>query len=76
MVDDSGSRIASELRAWIAASPPGAQLPSTRVLAARHQAGPVTVQKALRTLAGQGLIETRPGVGAFVRAVRAARPAD
>ena len=76
MIDDSGSRIASELRAWIAAAPPGAQLPSTRVLAARHQAGPVTVQKALRTLAGQGLIETRPGVGAFVRAVRAARPAD
>lgn len=76
MVDDSGSRIASELRAWIAAAPPGAQLPSTRVLAARHQAGPVTVQKALRALAGQGLIETRPGVGAFVRAVRAARPAD
>ncbi len=76
MVDDSGSRIASELRAWIATAPPGARLPPTRALAARHQAGPVTVQQALRTLAGQGLIETRPGVGTFVRAVRAARPAD
>ncbi len=76
MDDDSGSRIARELRAWIATAPPGARLPPTRALAARHQAGPVTVQKALRTLAGQGLIETRPGVGTFVRAVHAARPAD
>lgn len=76
MDDDSGSRIARELRAWIATAPPGAKLPPTRALAARHQAGPVTVQKALRTLTGQGLIETRPGVGTFVRAVRGARPAD
>jgi DNA-binding transcriptional MocR family regulator len=76
MHDDSGSRIATELREWIATAPPGAQLPSTRALAARHQAGPVTVQKALRALTAQGLVEARPGVGTFVRAVRAARPAD
>ncbi|PZU40207.1 MAG: GntR family transcriptional regulator [Arsenicicoccus sp.] len=76
MADDSGTRIAQELRAWIATAPPGAQLPPTRVLSGRHQAGPVTVQKALRTLAAQGLIETRPGVGTFVRAVRATRPSD
>jgi DNA-binding transcriptional MocR family regulator len=76
MLDDSGGRIAHELREWIATAPPGAQLPSTRALAARHQAGPVTVQKALRTLTAQGLVEARPGVGTFVRAVRAARPAD
>lgn len=37
---------------------------------------PVTVQKALRTLAAQGLIETRPGVGTFVRGVRVAKPLD
>ncbi len=36
----------------------------------------MTVQKALRTLTGQGLIESRPGVGTFVRAVRTARPSD
>jgi DNA-binding transcriptional MocR family regulator len=36
----------------------------------------VTVQNALRTLAAQGLIESRPGVGTFVRAIRTARPAD
>lgn len=37
---------------------------------------PVTVQRALRDLAVGGLIESRPGVGTFVRAVRTARPAD
>ena len=36
----------------------------------------MTVQRALRTLTGEGLVETRPGVGTFVRAVRIARPAD
>jgi DNA-binding transcriptional MocR family regulator len=43
---------------------------------AEYRASPVTVQKVLRTLTAQGLIESRPGVGTFVRAVRAARPAD
>ena len=51
-------------------------MPSTRALVAQYQASPVTVQKALRTLVTQGLVETRPGAGAFVRAVRATRPAD
>lgn len=36
----------------------------------------MTVQKALRTLTSQGLIESHPGVGTFVRAVRKARPSD
>jgi DNA-binding transcriptional MocR family regulator len=36
----------------------------------------VTVQQALRELTTQGLIESRPGVGTFVRAVRTARPSD
>ena len=34
------------------------------------------MQRALRTLTTQGLVETRPGVGTFVRAVRTTRPAD
>jgi DNA-binding transcriptional MocR family regulator len=34
------------------------------------------VQKALRTLTSQGMVESRPGVGTFVRAVRVARPND
>lgn len=34
------------------------------------------MQKALRALGRQGLVESRPGVGTFARAVRVARPAD
>jgi DNA-binding transcriptional MocR family regulator len=76
MHDDSSSRIAAVLRDWIATAPPGARLPSTRALVARHKASPVTVQKALRDLTNRGLIESRPGVGTFVRAVRTARASD
>src|SRR5207245_2170957 len=56
--------------------PPGARLPSTRALVARYSASPVTVQKALRVLAGQGLVESRPGVGTFARATRGERATD
>jgi DNA-binding transcriptional MocR family regulator len=76
MVDDSSSRIVAGLRAWIAEAPPGAKLPSTRTLVARYGASPVTVQKALRALTSRGMVETRPGVGTFVRAARVARPND
>src|SRR3954449_1946056 len=76
MNDGSRSRLAAELRSWIANAPPGARLPSTRALVARHQVSPVTVQKALRDLAGKGLIDSRPGVGTFVRAVPTARLSD
>jgi len=76
MEDGSSSRIAAVLRARIAAAPPGARLPSTRALVAQHRVSPVTVQKALRDLTAKGLIESRPGVGTFVRAVRMARPSD
>ena len=69
-------RIVLALRAWIADAPAGARLPSTRSLVTRYEASPVTVQKALRTLTAQGLIESRPGVGTFVRAIRTARPSD
>ena len=37
---------------------------------------PVTVQRALQRLTAEGLVETRPGVGAFVRAVRRDRAHD
>jgi DNA-binding transcriptional MocR family regulator len=76
MNDSSSSRIVEDLRTWVGTAAPGARLPSTRALVARYQASPVTVQLALRTLIGQGLIESRPGSGTFVRAVRTARPAD
>ena len=76
MNDDSSARIADGLREWIRTAAPGARLPSTRELVADYHASPVTVQRAMRTLTGQGLIETRPGVGTFVRAARTARPVD
>ncbi|MHA7154949.1 aminotransferase-like domain-containing protein [Arthrobacter sp. TMN-50] len=76
MINDSSMRIVVELRDWIAGAPAGARLPSTRSLVERYAASPVTVQKALRTLTAQGLIESRPGVGTFVRAVRAVRPSN
>ncbi|MEZ5149931.1 aminotransferase-like domain-containing protein [Rhodococcus zopfii] len=77
MSDDSSSaRIVSDLRRWIAAAPPGAKLPSTRALVAEYHASPVTVQAALRTLQAQGSVESRPGVGTFVRSVRVAGPTD
>src|SRR3954462_3304497 len=76
MNDDSSSRLAAELRSWIAGAPPDARLPSTRALVAQHRISPVTVQRALRDLTSSGLVESRPGVGTFVRAVRTARPSD
>ncbi|MFP5022922.1 aminotransferase-like domain-containing protein [Pseudonocardia phyllosphaerae] len=76
MSHSSSDRIVSALRERIMAAPVGAQLPSTRQLVAQFEASPVTVQKALRTLIRQGVIESRPGVGTFVRAVRTARPND
>ena len=76
MSNSSSERIVSAVRGWIATAPAGAQLPSTRRLVEQFEASPVTVQKALRTLIGEGLIESRPGVGTFVRSVRTARPSD
>ncbi|WP_175407357.1 PLP-dependent aminotransferase family protein [Streptomyces sp. TRM64462] len=76
MQNDSSSRIVAGLRAWMETAAPGAKLPSTRSLVAEYGASPVTVQKALRTLTAQGMVESRPGVGTFVRAVRVARPND
>ncbi|WP_028280569.1 PLP-dependent aminotransferase family protein [Arthrobacter sp. H5] len=76
MSNDSSSQIVTGLRDWIVKAPPGSRLPSTRALVAEHSASPVTVQKALRILAAQGLIDSRPGVGTFVRALRTAQPSD
>jgi DNA-binding transcriptional MocR family regulator len=76
MSDDSSARIVAGLRTWIAQASPGAQVPSNRALMAQYGAGPVTVQKAMRALGALGLVESRPGVGTFVRTVRAARALD
>jgi DNA-binding transcriptional MocR family regulator len=76
MDDDSSARIVATLRNWIATAPAGARLPTTRSLVAEHRASPVTVQRALRELISKGLVESRPGVGTFVRSVRTPRPSD
>ncbi len=76
MSDDSSARLAAELRRWVTGAPPGDRLPSTRDLVARHRVSPVTVQRALRELSLEGLVEARPGIGSFVRARRTPRPAD
>ncbi|WP_454197525.1 aminotransferase-like domain-containing protein [Nocardia sp. Marseille-Q1738] len=76
MFNDSSSRLADGIRAWIVTAAPGARLPSTRQLVTEYAASPVTVQKAIRSLAAEGLIECRPGVGNFVRTPRSTRPQD
>lgn len=76
MNDDSSSRLAANVRRWIADAAPGSRLPSSRQLVAEHQVSPLTVQKALRTLEREGLVEARPGVGTFVRARRSHLVAD
>lgn len=60
----------------IAGLPPGGRLPPTRRIAAEWGAGPVTVQRAMRMLVAEGLVETRPGAGNFVRPARPAARAD
>ncbi|MFD6816727.1 PLP-dependent aminotransferase family protein [Microbacterium sp. NPDC059771] len=76
MGQDSTERIVRGLRAWVASAAPGARLPSSRALVAEYGASPVTVQRAVQQLARSGLIDTRPGVGTFVRAARAPRALD
>lgn len=76
MDNDSAGRIVADLRRWVAQAPAGAQLPPSRELAARHGASPVTVQRAMRTLTSLGLVESRPGVGTFVRGRTTPAPVD
>ncbi|GMA32941.1 PLP-dependent aminotransferase family protein [Litorihabitans aurantiacus] len=76
MTNGSSDRIHAELAAWVAAAPAGTRLPSSRTLSARHGASPVTVQKVLHRLAAAGLVESRPGVGTFVRRRAPRGPVD
>lgn len=67
-------RIADDLRAQIesGAIAPGRQLPTELELRAQYDAARNTVRDAIRLLASQGLVETRPGLGTF--AVRRLEP--
>jgi GntR family transcriptional regulator len=61
-------RIAQELRQQIksGAHEPGGQLPTELELAERYEASRNTVRDAIKWLAANGLVETRPGQGTFV----------
>ena len=65
--------IASALRAQILAGAyvPGERLPSNTELQDRYGVSAQTVQHAVNSLRNEGLVETRPGLGWFVR-----RPSD
>jgi DNA-binding transcriptional MocR family regulator len=77
MADDNAERrVTQELRAAAVALAAGERLPSVRDLMARHRASPVTVQRAIARLAGEGLVEPRPGRGTFVAARPAPAPGD
>ncbi len=76
MTYGSTSDVLTSLRRWVAAHAPGDRLPSSRSLVAAHHVSAGTVQRAVQTLATEGLLESRPGVGTFVRAQAAARPRD
>jgi GntR family transcriptional repressor for pyruvate dehydrogenase complex len=47
--------------------PPGSTLPSLRIFATETGVSMLTVREALRVLQARGLVETRHGVGTFVR---------
>jgi DNA-binding transcriptional MocR family regulator len=76
MTNGSSDRLVAVLTAWVRDASAGARLPSTRALVAEHGVGPGTVQRALSVLAARGLVESRPGVGTFVRAQRAPQAVD
>jgi GntR family transcriptional regulator len=62
-------RIAGDLRKKITSREikPGGQLPSELELRVRHEASRNTVLDAIRMLKDEGLVETRPGLGWFVK---------
>jgi DNA-binding transcriptional MocR family regulator len=74
--DSSTARIVQSLREQAERSAPGDRLPSSRELVAEHGVSPLTVREAVRRLAAEGVVETRPGHGTFVLARRTRRVAD
>ncbi|MGB9377538.1 MAG: PLP-dependent aminotransferase family protein [Mycobacteriales bacterium] len=60
--------LTAELRRLVQAGRPGDSLPSTRDLVARFRVSPVTVSRAVATVAAEGLLVSEPGRGTFVAA--------
>jgi GntR family transcriptional regulator len=68
MVEPMYQRIAGDLKQQIESGviAPGKQLPTELDLRTDYNAARNTVRDAIRLLANQGLVETRPGLGTFV----------
>src|SRR5438445_10515033 len=64
--DSSIDRVGAALQESAHQMSPGERLPSTRELTARHGVSPVTLSRALATLAAEGVLVTRPGSGTYV----------
>ncbi|MFI6079007.1 PLP-dependent aminotransferase family protein [Actinoplanes sp. NPDC051343] len=71
----SSMAIAETLRRELDQYSPGEKLPSSRALVERFGVSPVTVSQAIAALAGEGLVTTRPGAGAFRAAQGVRAPA-
>ncbi|MEU5191101.1 PLP-dependent aminotransferase family protein [Streptomyces klenkii] len=69
---NSVAELAEALKRELDRYSPGEKLPSSRALVERFRVSPVTVSRALATLAAEGLVTTRPGAGAFRTAPHAA----
>src|SRR5690242_5453995 len=63
--DSSATLVADSLRRELDRFSAGEKLPSSRALVDRFGVSPVTVSRALATLASEGLVVTRPGAGTF-----------
>ena len=55
---------------------PGDEFPSVRVLSRELRINPNTGQKVVTTLATEGLLEVRPGIGTFVAGRQASSAAE
>lgn len=64
-------QIAEQLRKQIESGeiPAGRRIPSLRELCDTHEVAMITVQKAIKILKDDGLVESVPGMGVFVREV-------
>ncbi|UNO42750.1 PLP-dependent aminotransferase family protein [Streptomyces sp. MST-110588] len=76
MKDSSSvAQLAAILRKELDRYSEGEKLPSSRALVTRHQVSPVTVSRAIASLAAEGLVTSRPGAGVFKAAPRRAASA-
>jgi len=68
--DSSWRELAEALIREVEPLPPGSRIPTHRQLVARFGVSATTVAQALASLGREGLIESRPGAGAFRSATR------